>query len=517
VHNNYFLLRKLSGQLKELVSGTTIRECFSQNKDELVLIFQRSELPDFIFQATLLNDFSCIRFPGVYHRAHRNTANIFPEIIGTKVTAVQQVQNERAFYFILTKGYTLLFKLFGNRGNILLVKDNDTVILFKNSLQRDRSLFLPEMHRQMDVRFEHFKEKSWKVKEVLYTLGTEGEKHLLSSGFSGVEDHEKYTMIQKMLSYLEQPEYYIVKTEGKVRLSLFPGPEVLASFCQPAEALNYFYNAHYQYNHYAFLLEKIKNKISTCISGLEAHLSNMEERSESAMNVVPPGQVADIIMANLHSIAPGSEKIMLYDFYRNQDIEVKLKRDLTPQKNAERLYRKEKNRHLELLQLQEEKERVLEQLLHLKEDLALTDTVSDYKSLDTFRSKYLSGKQKEKQAPEMHFKNLEFGGYKILIGRNAENNDVLTQKFAHKNDLWLHARDVSGSHVVIRHQPGKTFPRNVIEKAASIAAFYSKRKNESLCPVIYTEKKYVRKVKGAPKGAVKIDRENVIMVVPADF
>ena len=71
--------------------------------------------------------------------------------------------------------------------------------------------------------------------------------------------------------------------------------------------------------------------------------------------------------------------------------------------------------------------------------------------------------------------------------------------------------------MVIKKQAGKNFPKDVIEKAASVAAWYSKRKNDSLCPVIYTEKKYVRKVKGAPKGAVKIERESVIMVVPSDF
>ena len=85
---------------------------------------------------------------------------------------------------------------------------------------------------------------------------------------------------------------------------------------------------------------------------------------------------------------------------------------------------------------------------------------------------------------------------------------------AHKDDLWLHAKDVSGSHVIIKFQAGKTFPTTVIEKAAQLAAWYSKRKSDSLCPVIYTPKKFVRKPKGAAPGSVIVDRENVILVTP---
>ncbi len=110
------------------------------------------------------------------------------------------------------------------------------------------------------------------------------------------------------------------------------------------------------------------------------------------------------------------------------------------------------------------------------------------------------------------FKKVEFMGYTILIGRNAKNNDVLTKQFASKDDLWLHAKDVTGSHVVVKNQPGRNFPALVIERAAELAAFYSKRKNDSLCPVIYTPKKFVRKPKGLPEGAVVIDKENVVMV-----
>jgi predicted ribosome quality control (RQC) complex YloA/Tae2 family protein len=68
--------------------------------------------------------------------------------------------------------------------------------------------------------------------------------------------------------------------------------------------------------------------------------------------------------------------------------------------------------------------------------------------------------------------------------------------------------------VVIKYQAGKKFPVMVIERAAQLAAFYSKRKTDSLCPVIVTPKKFVRKPKGYPQGAVMVDKEEVVMVEP---
>jgi len=123
-------------------------------------------------------------------------------------------------------------------------------------------------------------------------------------------------------------------------------------------------------------------------------------------------------------------------------------------------------------------------------------------------------KKKQGQVENLPFHEFEFKGYKILVGRNAEANDKLTLKYSYKDDLWLHAKDVAGSHVLIKYQSGKNFPKDVIEYAAGLAAYNSKRKNESLCPVAFTQKKYVRKRKGDPAGMVVIEREEVILVAP---
>ncbi len=78
----------------------------------------------------------------------------------------------------------------------------------------------------------------------------------------------------------------------------------------------------------------------------------------------------------------------------------------------------------------------------------------------------------------------------------------------------MHAKDVSGSHLVIRKKGTDKIPNNVLEKAASIAAWYSKGKNDTLFPVLYTERKYVRKGKGLAPGKVLVDKYDVLIVKP---
>jgi predicted ribosome quality control (RQC) complex YloA/Tae2 family protein len=122
--------------------------------------------------------------------------------------------------------------------------------------------------------------------------------------------------------------------------------------------------------------------------------------------------------------------------------------------------------------------------------------------------------KKEKQATPLPYHEFEFKGFKILVGRNAEANDLLTFKHSFKDDLWLHAKDVAGSHVLVKYQSGKSFPKDVIERAGELAAYNSKRKTDSLCPVVFTPKKFVRKRKGDPAGTVVVEKESVMIVVP---
>ncbi|MBD3349334.1 MAG: DUF814 domain-containing protein, partial [Candidatus Eisenbacteria bacterium] len=107
------------------------------------------------------------------------------------------------------------------------------------------------------------------------------------------------------------------------------------------------------------------------------------------------------------------------------------------------------------------------------------------------------------------------GGWKVLVGKSNRDNDLLTHGVARPRDLWFHVRQAPGSHVVLRKHGQKSEPdRRAIMEAAAIAAFHSKARGSSAVPVTYTERRYVRKPRGAKPGLAVVTNEKVVFVEP---
>ncbi|MFH0777778.1 MAG: NFACT RNA binding domain-containing protein [Candidatus Eisenbacteria bacterium] len=105
-------------------------------------------------------------------------------------------------------------------------------------------------------------------------------------------------------------------------------------------------------------------------------------------------------------------------------------------------------------------------------------------------------------------------GFTILVGRNNKENDYVTHRLAKQEDLWFHASGVAGSHVILRKKGKATPSRRAIEEAASVAAYFSKGRTSSAVPVIYTERKYVHRPRGARPGTATCARERFLMAKP---
>ncbi|MBX9850529.1 MAG: NFACT RNA binding domain-containing protein, partial [Cytophagaceae bacterium] len=504
MHNNYHLIRILTRELEPLLKEAVLVEAYSHNKEEAVFSFITRNNKEFYLVANLGSEFSCIYFPEVHQKPKRKFANIFGELYGLKVQKIIQAKNDRLFVIQLEGQYKLAFKLYGNRSNVLLLKEDKLVKLFKNNLKQDLSFSLESIDRSINVSLDYFKSNHADWKKVYFTLGDIAGKYFDTLGFSSLKEAEQHKIIQDAFTALDIPSFYITDLGGKIVLSLFKIGKVLSCHSSAIEALNHFYVSHFKYNHFEGLKKKIFEKINVQIRSSLGYIQKSSLKKTELESEYPLEKLADVIMANLTNIPANAEKIKLFDFYNNRDMEVCLKKDMSPQKYAETLYKKSKNRPKEIEMLKEQIRKREEEVILLKTDAGLIAGIESYKLLEPLVEKYLNSADKSEKEETERFKTYEYSGFKIFVGRNAGNNDELTQKFAHKNDLWLHAKDVAGSHVVIQHQSGKKFPKNVIEYAASLAAYYSKRKNESLCPVVYTEKKYVRKVKGAAKGEVMV-------------
>jgi predicted ribosome quality control (RQC) complex YloA/Tae2 family protein len=262
-----------------------------------------------------------------------------------------------------------------------------------------------------------------------------------------------------------------------------------------------------------FAFNELKNNF---IHQKKADLKQLNQlilKSNSALKqileAIPFDEIGNIIMANLQTILPKETEVELVDFYRNTPIKIKLKKELNAAQNAEYYYRKSKNQKESIQQIKNRIQDAEIRIGDMKEQLQKIESAIAYNELKPF-SKLKSLENKKSEL----FKEFEFEGFKILVGKSAANNDLLTMKHAHKNDLWLHAKGVSGSHVVIKHISGKPFSKLLIEYAASIAAQFSKSKGSAYVPVIYVERKFVRKPKGVEPGAVVVEKENTVLVKP---
>ncbi|GAB3993067.1 NFACT family protein [Spirosoma daeguense] len=546
MHTNFYFLRQMAPVLEEhLIRSNTqpdespvslrLMACFSQDRDEVVLVFAQAKgktnyYKPLYIKATLRPDFSGIVLPEAVHRARHNSIDLFETVVGEEgkgrtVVGVRSFLNERCLAILLEGHFTLLFKFFGNRPNLLAFHKNDVIDQFNRQLLTDQQLKLDAFDRPIDQSFEAFERAGFDHRKLFPTFGRVVNDWLakLGVGNTQTDPEQQWLIIQDVVRQLEQPTYYLTQLNYKPTLSLLPVGEIKQTFSDPIEATNRFYGTYNRLTTFehekAQLLRLLEKRRKRAEVRLDVNMQRLTKQESGATHE----EMGHILMANLHDIPtspgnPSPEQVELYDFYREKPIIVKLKPDINPQKNAENFYRKAKNEKIEedhLLQQLTSCETELLKIDTQKEELETIETLKDlrrYVKQNNLLIEDGTGRNSDASGPL--FKEVVLDSFRILIGRNAKNNDLLTQKFAFKEDLWLHARDVSGSHVIIKYQAGKSFPKNVIERAAELAAWYSKRRTDSLCPVIVTPKKFVRKPKGLAEGQVLVEKEDVVMVEP---
>ena len=152
----------------------------------------------------------------------------------------------------------------------------------------------------------------------------------------------------------------------------------------------------------------------------------------------------------------------------------------------------------------------LEKIVAEKEEAGLAEFESMPRTL-TGGSK----RKPEKKVPGTR-RYVSTDGFEILVGRAARDNDNLTFKVARPNDLWLHAADYSGSHVIVRNSTRKEIPHRSVIEAAQLAAYFSQANKDPKVDVHYTPRKFVSKPKGVAPGLVRMSRFKNIIVAPKE-
>ena len=276
------------------------------------------------------------------------------------------------------------------------------------------------------------------------------------------------------------------------------------------------------------LHQDIAKRVRTELDKLERKILLLTNEWNESQHADVFRQQADLLMTNLHLLKQGMTVIQLSDPYSAAEpndakmLEITLDPALLPMQNIQRYYKKysRAKRAQELIQIQIEQCR--QDILYLEGiALSLTDVITNLEVQEIIQELSESGympttpRSRQNAKPSEPRKVQLASGAVILVGRNNRQNDLVTFKHAQPRDLWFHTKDIPGSHVVLRSQ-GASPQMADIEKAAHLAAWFSKARNSANIPVDYTERRYVKKPSGAKPGFVIYEKQKTLRMTPGE-
>lgn len=223
-----------------------------------------------------------------------------------------------------------------------------------------------------------------------------------------------------------------------------------------------------------------------------------------------------------YNVEPGAKSMEALNYYTNETITIPLDSTLTPQENAQKYFDKYGKLKRTYEALSELTIQVKQEIEHLESILAALDIAMQEEDLVQIREELIEsgyirrkGGSKKVKITSRPFHYVSSDGFHIYVGKNNFQNDELTFKFANGGDWWFHAKQIPGSHVVLKTE-GAEVPDRAFEEAARLAAYYSKGREQDKVEIDYVQKKHVKKPAGAKPGFV-VYYTNYSMAIDSDI
>ena len=525
-HLSYYLLEVLAEKLNDRLGNARLVESFSQQKDELTFVFKHHHETAYL-RCSCRGDFPFLVLQEEFARKKTNSVNLFTEANQLRIIRFETELNDRMLKLYLEKDMVIIFKMYGTRSNVILIKNNIVISRFRTGIEEDENFQIPAYKKnvpinkiELEAKWLELQElpeqKRWNV--IFPTLDRFLIQYITNQTQQGLHPWDAYSML---LDEINNKFYYISEDEKNEQVGFWIIPPPIDVNYKKLEdineALDQFIRLYFTKKQFYTEKRRIEQILVTHTKKYRRQCSSLLKTLEKLDQERDPEEIGHLIMANLHLIPPHAEKIDLWDMYHQNNIIIDLDPLLNPQQNAEKYYRKNKDNKKKKSHAEHqwvETQELLAPYLEAEKEFLQISTLKDIKF---FKKKYenlFSGQISTNKATRPLFKEYSIDGYQIYVGRNAQNNDQLTFGFAGKGDTWLHAKDVAGSHVIVRKKGNGHLPEYVLEFAAGIAAYYSKLRNNPLVTVSYTLRKYVRKHKKLAAGKVIVEREETLLIEP---
>jgi predicted ribosome quality control (RQC) complex YloA/Tae2 family protein len=543
---NYFSLYELVREMSERFTEGYLFECFSQEKDELrVSLFTKSK-EGFTIVGRTSETRLALYYTEEVARRRRNTATLMTEANERQIKHIRLSDFDRIIYIDLEGELQLVFQLFSANTNFLLVKNGIILEAFKKNDELAGKAFAEtattpiiqtiERYVQQEALFEETfsglseKELQKKLPQVLIgfdaTLSREAlfrAKEISANVTLKALHHAVSEIFYELIS--PEPKVYKGKSDKGETAYWFSiieerhrAFESVEAFESVNEAMKFYSFKLHQLEHFGKELKTLRTQLERLIEKTTAQLHALEAQAEKN-RAEEYEQCGQLLMANLHRLEKGMNEITVENFFDGSSTVIALDSKKSPYQNAEMYFEKARKSRASAEVAKQRMKNAQENLTIQQRLLAELLEIKEQKTFERWRKANLAVLQKfllvskEEAEKQTLFRRFQLSpNVELWVGKNAKNNDVLTFKYARPNDLWLHARGVSGSHCILKSSKPPT--KDEVKRAASIAAYYSSARSSELAPVICTPKKYVRKPKGAEVGAVIVEREEVLLVKP---
>jgi len=299
-------------------------------------------------------------------------------------------------------------------------------------------------------------------------------------------------------------------------LTQYGDSEEVESISQAVEA---YYGQMVGTGAYAAAKRRVREAILRARERVRRKQEALERAMVSQARVEELRRQGEMILAYAHRIEPGQRELTAPVGPDEPPLQIELDPTISPVENAQRYfkrYKKAKSGAGEIPALLQRAELEMRYLDQLETDLDLAANRPDIQEVEASLAEagYVREKRRRRKAGRsqpLAVKSQD--GLLILVGKNSRQNEEVTFRRAARRDLWLHVRGAPGAHVIIK-TGGREVPEATLRQAAQLAAYYSQARGSARVAVAYTERRYVRPIKGAGPGLVTYTQEKTIRVVP---
>lgn len=517
------------GEMKDIVQGSVVRSVYQPSPTRFVWqLFSRGTVKLFIAPAEAMihmtkHDFAYPKQPSPF------TMLLRKHLRGGRIVEISQEGWERVVRITVEKRslegmhrVQVIVELVGVRGNLIIVED-DYVI----ASHRPNPRAIPGKAYVPLPRQEKMNPREVSEEFIDQILADEESPRALMRAIDGIGRDTARIIYERVKSDTNLSLPAAVKGELETVLKSVTAPvgvydestraatffpcdgEVCASY---ADALDRKLEEREETSEVDDGLRDIRAAVGRGVAKREKTIARLEEWLEKAKSADVLQHRADLLMIYQRELPRKLHEVTLTDPATNEEVTIPLDPRRSGLENAQAFYERAKRLHRGLPLVERKLKRLQGEVLLLQEGL---NKVEEGEGMSDRAAALLPILPPRRKAPAPTASGVHsIDGYTVQVGKNARQNDALLRT-ARPDDLWLHARGVPGSHVVIRRHGLGDVPRAVIIAAARLAARHSKASGDTRVEVSITQIKHVRKPKGAPPGLVILAQEDTLTVDPS--